>query len=327
MDFFQKNATFIIATILLTILLLIPASIVSPCPKGLINDPYPGRCGLYADKTQDQICDLSQTTTIAPVSKFNFSFAWQTGVFLTLFGVALVLLFKAKPIYRYLLLAISLALAIITFKNLCPIAFLQFLLILKDQATLNLFPFLIFLSVTISSLILGKVFCGWICPIGAAQELAYRLPRWLKLKVPDLTKKVPPSLKYSPFLVLGLIGLWVIRSGQVKFCQLDPFASLFGGSASLILLGALIILLIVGLFFFRPFCLFLCPLNALLMALSEISIFRIKKKKKVCNQCQICHQKCPTGAIDKKLKIDQKTCIRCQECLMSCPKKALSYQS
>jgi hypothetical protein len=44
------------------------------CPKGLVNDPYPGRCGRYVDTNGDQICDLSQpkpasttTTTLAPV--------------------------------------------------------------------------------------------------------------------------------------------------------------------------------------------------------------------------------------------------------------------
>lgn len=30
------------------------------CPKGLVNDPYPGRCGRYVDTNDDQICDLSQ---------------------------------------------------------------------------------------------------------------------------------------------------------------------------------------------------------------------------------------------------------------------------
>jgi hypothetical protein len=30
------------------------------CPKGLVNDPYPGRCGRYTDTNADGICDLSQ---------------------------------------------------------------------------------------------------------------------------------------------------------------------------------------------------------------------------------------------------------------------------
>ncbi len=45
------------------------------CPKGLVNDPYPGRCSRYVDTNGDDICDLSQsepvastTTTAAPPS-------------------------------------------------------------------------------------------------------------------------------------------------------------------------------------------------------------------------------------------------------------------
>lgn len=30
------------------------------CPNGLVNDPYPGSCGLYQDKNHNQICDLSE---------------------------------------------------------------------------------------------------------------------------------------------------------------------------------------------------------------------------------------------------------------------------
>lgn len=34
---------------------------MSTCPRGLVNDPYPGSCGQYIDVNQDQLCDLSQT--------------------------------------------------------------------------------------------------------------------------------------------------------------------------------------------------------------------------------------------------------------------------
>jgi hypothetical protein len=44
------------------------------CPKGLVNDPYPGACRRYVDTNGDAICDLSQskpvasTTTTQPVT-------------------------------------------------------------------------------------------------------------------------------------------------------------------------------------------------------------------------------------------------------------------
>lgn len=34
--------------------------IEASCPRGEVNDPYPGMCGLYVDKDNDDICDLSE---------------------------------------------------------------------------------------------------------------------------------------------------------------------------------------------------------------------------------------------------------------------------
>lgn len=37
-----------------------PTSVATRCPKGLINDPYPGRCRLYTDSNGNAICDYSE---------------------------------------------------------------------------------------------------------------------------------------------------------------------------------------------------------------------------------------------------------------------------
>jgi len=328
MSFWQKNSTLIIVAFIFTCLLFLPSVILPSCPKGLINDPSPGRCGLYVDENQDRICDLSQANVaVGPNKSFSFSFAWQTAIILTLLATAVILAIKVKPAFRLPLLGLSLIFALFTFKNLCPIAFLQFLLIFKDKAALNFFPFLIFLSVIILTIIFGRVFCGWACPIGAVQEILYRLVRWLKLKPPDLTKKIPSSLKILPFFILAIIGFLVVRLGKTVFCQLDPFGYLFGSSSSLILLGGLLALFFISFFISRPFCFFLCPLGAIFSALSSVSIWKIKRNKKTCLSCGICYQNCSVGAIDKNFKIDQRNCLRCQKCLVDCPQKALSYQS
>jgi hypothetical protein len=33
------------------------------CPKGMVNDPYPGRCHAYRDTNGNGYCDLSETET------------------------------------------------------------------------------------------------------------------------------------------------------------------------------------------------------------------------------------------------------------------------
>ncbi|MDD4353014.1 MAG: hypothetical protein PHN56_01010 [Candidatus Nanoarchaeia archaeon] len=41
-------------------LFLINISFSVDCPRGLVNDSYPGVCGLYEDSNNDNLCDLSQ---------------------------------------------------------------------------------------------------------------------------------------------------------------------------------------------------------------------------------------------------------------------------
>lgn len=38
-----------------------PQQIATRCPRGMVNDPYPGRCHHYVDKNGNGICDLSET--------------------------------------------------------------------------------------------------------------------------------------------------------------------------------------------------------------------------------------------------------------------------
>ncbi len=51
----------------MTLLLALPSGALAwnNCPKGLVNDPYPGACRRYVDTNGDNICDLSQSEPVA----------------------------------------------------------------------------------------------------------------------------------------------------------------------------------------------------------------------------------------------------------------------
>lgn len=46
--------------ILIVILLVIPLVTSTTCPRGLVNDTYPGACNLYTDSNKNNICDYSE---------------------------------------------------------------------------------------------------------------------------------------------------------------------------------------------------------------------------------------------------------------------------
>ncbi len=68
----HKNRTAILAAVTcLALLAMVGALVFSPpalawdnCPRGRINDPYPGACRLYTDTNGDDICDLSQSKPV-----------------------------------------------------------------------------------------------------------------------------------------------------------------------------------------------------------------------------------------------------------------------
>jgi hypothetical protein len=68
--------------IIITALLLLPYVIALDCPNGLVNDPYPGSCGLYIDKNNDSICDNSQvieTDSYSVTDKLLIPQNWTRG--------------------------------------------------------------------------------------------------------------------------------------------------------------------------------------------------------------------------------------------------------
>jgi hypothetical protein len=55
----------------MALLLALPSGALAwnNCPKGLVNDPYPGACGRYVDTNGDDICDLSQSESVTSTTK------------------------------------------------------------------------------------------------------------------------------------------------------------------------------------------------------------------------------------------------------------------
>ena len=83
----------------------------------------------------------------------------------------------------------------------------------RDLIGLILFPVIILLT-----LLFGKVFCGWVCHLGALQEFIYKSNRLQYLKSPR-TQTVLRVTRYVLFISL-LIQLFITRENL--FEQIDP---------------------------------------------------------------------------------------------------------
>ncbi|GAI30879.1 unnamed protein product, partial [marine sediment metagenome] len=136
---------------------------------------------------------------------------------------------------------------------------------------------ILLLGTVVLALAFRRAFCGWICPLGAMQELFATLGRRLHWRRPTHDNKIDGSLRWVKYLLLFVILFFTYRTGELVFSPYDPWASYahltagWGEIAEEFLIGTIILVaaLLGSMFIDRPFCRYLCPLGALLGVISK----------------------------------------------------------
>ncbi len=177
-----------------------------------------------------------------------------------------------------------------------------------------------------SSLLLPRAFCGFICPLGAFQDLI------AKVAHPIQKKRVNYQLNRR-FSMLALVLLIIIFLGAIltrsvfclRFCPVIWSFVSFSSIPPVITIVALVIFLLVSIFYRRGFCRYLCPYGFLLSLPAESAIFKIHRNLEVCTSCRVCNNVCPMGIdiVGEGEWIESRLCISCMECISKCDKKAL----
>lgn len=180
--------------------------------------------------------------------------------------------------------------------------------------------FLLWGFVALALLFWGRgVFCGWLCPFGALQELLNRIATRLKIPqyaLPFAVNERLWAIKYVVFLGLFALSLGSLGlAGQV--IEVEPFKTVialkFIRAWPFVVYA--VILLIAGLFVNRFFCRYLCPLGAALAIPANNRMFDWLKRRHQCGtQCDVCALSCPVQAIHPNGHIDVHECIYCLNC-------------
>ncbi len=196
--------------------------------------------------------------------------------------------------------------------------------------------FLILLGV-----LLGRFICGFLCPFGWLQELLHKIPG-KKLS----TKKLKPLtyLKYA-ILLLAMVLLPAIvvndlGMGDPFFCKYIcpqgvlegaiPLAAVNEGIRSALgslfnwKLAILIVVVILSILFYRPFCKWICPLGAFYALMNKVSLLGIKVDEHKCVSCGKCARVCKMD-VDVTKTPNHTECIRCGKCITACPTDAIKF--
>ena len=156
--------------------------------------------------------------------------------------------------------------------------------------TIPMLTIFFFIAPLVATLLFGRSFCAGVCPLGAVQDITLlkpiSIPAWLE-----------HTLRYLAYVYLAL-AVWLSAMGSsFVICKYDPYVDIFRRNANMNILIMGGILLVIGFFVGRPYCRFLCPYGVILRQLSRLSKWRVKITPTDCNQCKLCEDACPFGAI------------------------------
>jgi len=166
------------------------------------------------------------------------------------------------------------------------------------------------------------VFCGWLCPFGALQELINEGARKLKVRQFELPFAVHERLwaiKYIILLVLFGISLESMQMAE-QAAEVEPFktAIILGFDRQWWFVLYAVLLLVINLFTRKLYCRYICPLGAALAIPTKLRQFDWLKRRKECGSpCQLCAKECEIQAIHPDGRINANECHYCLDCQMT----------
>ena len=219
----------------------------------------------------------------------------------------------------------------------CPIGSFQAVITSRT----NKFTFYVIGFFLLFGALFGRLVCGWLCPFGLVQDLLNKIP------FPKKLRRLPGDriLKYLKYvilvgfvIVLPLTMLGIVGQGQPWFCKyICPSGTLFAGipliasnpplRAALGWLftwktAILVVLLLLSIVVYRPFCRYLCPLGAIYGLFNPIALYRFRIDAEKCTQCGACQRACKLNIAVWQTP-NSPECIRCGDCRHACPHGAV----
>lgn len=189
--------------------------------------------------------------------------------------------------------------------------------------SLGVSNFFILGGVLVSTVLLRRAFCGYLCPIGAISEWLGRLGKLLRLKQFRISGKVDRLLSLLKYGVLVIILYATWRAGELVFRGFDPCYALISRHGPDITWWAYVISVVVAvgsLIVILPFCRWLCPMAAVFNPFSRFALARIQRDLASCVDCGVCAKHCPVGIpVDQVVQVTAARCFSCLNCLEACP--------
>ncbi len=202
-------------------------------------------------------------------------------------------------------------------------------------------PMMVTLAVILFLTLVGpKLFCGWICPVGAIQELIAMLADKLGIRRRKWNFRFTQGVRVAIFLLFvflsGTAILHTVQEDKVVALSFYDNINAFHGFeiglqptffANIIHYLPFVLTLAFAFLFYRPFCYLVCPIGLLTNLVEQFGLFRVVLRKPPCNDCGVCKTKSPCPTVPEILKDSayRPDCFSCTACVNSCPSKSLEF--
>lgn len=181
--------------------------------------------------------------------------------------------------------------------------------------------FILWGFVAMTLLLWGRgVYCGWLCPFGALQELILIASRRLKLPEIEFSDAVHErlvALKYIILILLFGVSLQSITEAA-WYAEVEPFKTVISMRFQREWQYVLYAILLIGLAAVNRkfFCKYLCPLGAALAIPGRFRLFEwwLRRRKECGKPCQVCANRCSVRAIRPTGEINANECHYCLDC-------------
>jgi ferredoxin len=189
---------------------------------------------------------------------------------------------------------------------------------------LTVFLLLVFLA--------NKYICAWGCQAGTLQDLFFRLNRddrqkaviWRQFKLPFVLTNTFRVAFFSIFIITAFLWGFDLIGKIDLFKIYNPMRlGIIGGVFTAVML-------LLGLFVYRPWCHLFCPFGLTGWMVEKISLVKIAVNYGTCIACKKCANACPSTVMSAILLRDKKTipdCFSCYTCRDVCPSGSIEFSA
>ncbi|MCR4612734.1 MAG: 4Fe-4S binding protein [Bacteroidaceae bacterium] len=193
--------------------------------------------------------------------------------------------------------------------------------------------FVVVVVLLVLTLVLGRMYCSVICPLGVLQDVI----AWIHGKVKKNRYTYSGEkrwLRYGVLIVFILAMVFGIGSVVALLAPYSSYGRMVVNAVNPVMptvVVAGVTFVVVALLAWlggRTYCNTVCPVGTVLSFVARFSWLKIRFDTEKCRNCSMCTKNCKASCIDFKTHtVDYSRCVVCGNCIDKCKFGALTYRT